>query len=88
MSVYVDKPVHAYGRMIMCHMLADTPQELHEMADRIGVNRKWFQNKASSPHYDICKAKREIAVKHGAVEVGRREVVRVIREIRSSGAYA
>jgi hypothetical protein len=61
-SVYVDDMRARYGRMIMCHMLADTPAELHAMADRIGVARRWFQNKASTPHYDIALSKRALAV--------------------------
>ena len=88
MSIYVDKSIHSYGRMTMCHMLADTPEELHAMADAIGVERKWYQDKASSPHYDICKAKRAQAVKLGAVEVGRRQLVQVIRQIRAGASYA
>ena len=84
MSVYVDKPIHKYRRMIMCHMIADTIDELHQMADKIGINRKWFQSKASSPHYDICKAKREHAVKFGAIEVDRKGLVNIIRRLRSA----
>jgi len=86
MGVYVDKPIHPYRRMIMCHMLADTTEELHEMADAIGVARRWYQNKTSSPHYDICKTKRAMAVKLGAVEVNRRELVQLIRRLRAGPA--
>ena len=43
--------------MKMCHMLADTLDELHAMADRIGVARRHFQTDSSAPHYDICKSK-------------------------------
>ena len=73
--VYVDAAVWPYGRMMMCHMVADNLDALHAMADKIGIARRWFQNKPGFPHYDICKAKRELAVKHGAVEISWRELV-------------
>jgi len=71
---YVDAAVWPYGRMMMCHLLADTVEELHAMADHLGVSRRWFQNDRY-PHYDICKAKRAIAVQLGATEISRREFV-------------
>lgn len=71
MTVYVDDMAAAYGRMRMCHMLADTDEELHAMADRIGVARKWWQSPAttSGSHYDIALSKRALAVQYGAVEI-------------------
>lgn len=83
MSVYVDEPVYAYRRMLMCHMLADTLDELHAMADRIGVARRWYQGPPTTrtPHYDICKSKRALAVQHGAVEVDRRRMVEIRRRL-------
>lgn len=89
MSVYVDASLYGFGRMIMCHMIADTPDELHAMADKIGVARRWFQSppKASFPHYDIAKSKRELAVAAGAIEVGRNELVAAMRRIRASGVF-
>lgn len=85
MPVYVDKPIHEFKGMIMCHMIADTLEELHEMADKIGIKREWFQKNASFPHYDIPKMRREKAVKLGAIEVNRRELVYKMREIRKKG---
>jgi hypothetical protein len=84
MSVYVDKPIHRFRQTLMCHMLADSPDELHEMADRIGMARKWYQHDASTPHYDLPKEKRAEAIAAGAIEVDRRGVVAVIRRIRAS----
>jgi hypothetical protein len=89
MSVYVDASLYGYGRMTMCHMIADTPGELHAMADRIGVARRWFQSppKASFPHYDIAKNKRAIAVENGAIECDRNALVSAMRRIRTSGSF-
>lgn len=75
MSVYVDNPRMPYGRMLMCHMLADTDDELHAMAAKIGVARRWHQG----DHYDVCAAKRAIAIKFGALAVSTRELVRIRR---------
>lgn len=82
MAVYVDESIWPYGRMMMCHMIADSLDELHQMADKIGISRKWFQGRASFPHYDICKSKRTLAVQHGAIEVTGKELVLKIREFR------
>ncbi len=83
MAVYLDKPAYRYGRMMMCHMIADSVAELHAMADRIGIRRQWFQCQGSTPHYDVCKSKRALAVKYGAVELNsRKEFVAVLRRVR------
>lgn len=83
MSVYVDEPIHPFGRMLMCHMFADTVAELHTMADRIGIARKWFQNKPGFPHYDVCKSKRSLAVKGGAIQLRYAgEIVSKVRDMR------
>lgn len=80
MSVYVDECVWPYSRMMMCHMLADKVEDLHAMADRIGVSRRWFQN-SRYPHYDICKSKRALAVQLGAVEINRRQFVELAQRL-------
>jgi hypothetical protein len=78
--VYVDMPILPYGRMMMCHMMADSLEELHAMADKIGIQRKWFQSYSAYPHYDICKSKRRLAIKYGAVEVHTmRNLLKVLR---------
>ena len=65
MVVYVDDMVASFGRMKMCHMVADTEAELHAMADKIGVARKWYQG----DHYDVALSKRALAIAAGAVEI-------------------
>ena len=86
MSIYVDSAFLPYRRMKMCHMLADTLDELHEMADKIGVARRHFQADASASHYDICKSKRARAVKYGAIEINRHEVGELLRRNRKARA--
>lgn len=90
MSVYVDEafdatPQGAQARRCgtrWCHMIADTPEELHAMASRIGMRREWFQP-ASFPHYDLVPRRRAAAVAFGAIEVDRRTLVLKMREIRA-----
>lgn len=69
MTVYVDDVRHPYGRMVMCHMWADTDEELHAMADAIGVARRWHQHppKARWSHYDISLGMKAKALARGAV---------------------
>lgn len=82
MAVYVDNARNRLGRMVMCHMVADTAAELHEMAQAIGMQFSWFQPR-SWPHYDVCLSRRAQAVERGAVEVTQRELVRIIQKLRS-----
>jgi hypothetical protein len=73
--VYVDNMRAAYGRMVMCHMVADSTEELLAMADRIGVRRKWLQKEGTRhEHFDICLAKRKLAVDAGAMQITTREL--------------
>ena len=76
MTVYIDGARNGFGRMVMCHMLADTPAELHAMADAIGMKREWYQSpdKASFPHYDLSLSRRKLALDRGAKELTRQEL--------------
>jgi hypothetical protein len=69
MTVYVDDVRLPFGRMIMCHMWADSLDELLAMADRIGVARRWLQQppKASWVHFDISIGMKAKAIAEGAV---------------------
>lgn len=76
MAVYIDDmylyPMGRFGRMKMSHMVADTIEELHEMADKIGVARKWVQQADLGKgwvHYDVSMSARAKAIEHGAVAI-------------------
>lgn len=87
MTVYVDDMRAKYGRMIMCHMLADSDEELHAMATKIGVQRKWWQSPevSSGSHYDIALSKRNVAVYYGAVEITQRQAAAMNARRRQTG---
>jgi hypothetical protein len=75
LSVYVDDMREPFGRLLMCHMIADTTAELFEMADRIGVARRWIQYAGTyKEHFDVCLSKRTAAITAGAIEISRREL--------------
>ncbi len=89
MAVYVDDwrqkatlgPVE--GRW--SHLLADSEEELHQFADRLGLRRAWFQRHRRHPalnHYDVTEETRERAVALGAVPLTWREAARMLRARR------
>lgn len=85
MSVYVDTMTAKLGRMVMCHMIADSTEELLTMADRIGVARKWLQcGGTHREHFDISLGKKKLAVEAGAIEVSRLALGRMLRNRRSA----
>lgn len=50
-----------------CHMWTDgDPEELHRMADKIGLNRVFYQKSQVLLHYDLVMSKRRLAIEHGA----------------------
>ena len=65
------------------HLTADTRDELHEFAARIGLRRSWFQDKGDGRwHYDVTDPKREQAIAAGAKSVGIREMGEIVRARR------
>ena len=83
--VIVDDMKAPFGRMVMCHMMADTSEELLEMADKIGVDRKWIQRPGQlGEHFDICKSKRALAIENGAQEVTIQGVMDLMRRKREA----
>lgn len=83
MAVYVDNVRIPFRGMRMSHMIADSLDELHAMADAIGMKREWFQE-TSFPHYDVSDERRALALKLGAVAVERRELVLAMRRYRAA----
>jgi hypothetical protein len=79
-SVYVDE-VRRWPTKIACfrngsaHLTADSVEELHAFAERLGLRRAWFQD-GRVPHYDITPGVRERAIYDGARFVPAKEQAR------------
>ena len=81
MSVYVD-PLCKNGWMLRgrpmpnSHMWADSDEELHAFADKIGLKRSWHQtSNAGLSHYDLTPNRRIVAVRLGAIQMDRADAV-------------
>ena len=69
------------GWKLWCHMATDDLsaqgfQELHKMAERLGLPRRAFQGHPRHPHYDLSPDRRALAVELGAEQVSSKELVR------------
>ena len=92
MSVYVDPLINwggddaprCFRNKPSCHMYADSLEELHEMASKIGLKLSWFQNSLSLQHYDLTPSKRELAIINGAIEhINRQDIVNKWKILRA-----
>lgn len=88
MPVYVDPlldtpPSKKWPYPQSCHLTADSDDELHTFAAKLGLKRAWFQGAGkpnqSMHHYDLTASKRVQAVKLGAKELTTREMGERIR---------
>lgn len=60
----------------------DAVEELHALAQRIGLRRSWFQAREGFPHYDVTPSRRAAAIRAGAVETSLREWIRARLTVR------
>ena len=87
MTVYVDElhvwpnAKHRCFKSGSSHLTADTIEELHAFAKRIGLRRTWFQNHRVLPHYDLTPARREAALNAGARLKRMRDQLRDLRSV-------
>lgn len=90
MTVYVDnfRAPATVGRIRgrWSHLTANTPEELHAFAARLGHRRDWFQGRCKAPkcptldgvcvhfHYDVVDSNRTKAIALGATPIDIREM--------------
>lgn len=79
MAVYVDdmRMAATIGRLNArwSHLMADTEEELHEFAARLGLPRRTAQFPGTwKSHYDVTDSTRERAMELGAIVIGYRSI--------------
>lgn len=94
MPVYVDPLVNwnnpaapkCFRNQPSCHMYADSLEELHALARKIGLKKSWFQNHRLMPHYDLTTSRRVAAILAGAIEKDWRHMVAMSKQKRAAPA--
>lgn len=72
MAILVDEPIWPFRDRLWCHMVSDTSyDELHDLAQRLGIPRRGFQG----DHYDVPAEMRDAAIELGAQPVPGRELI-------------
>ena len=72
MTVYIDPPVWPGHGRVWSHLVSDSSyDELHDFAAAIGCPRRAFDR----DHYDVPAERYTAAVRHGAIEVGSKELL-------------
>lgn len=76
MAILVDPAIWPYRGRRWAHLVSDDSHaELHAFADRLGLERSWFQG----DHYDVPAEVRDRAIALGAHPVTAAELVRRLR---------
>ena len=87
MACYVDSvreyPTAGLRHTRFCHLLADTREELHAMADELGAPRRYVQDHPWRGHHDLPEPLRARAVALGAREVTMHEVGALLKARRA-----
>lgn len=85
MAVYVDDFRVPWRGEMWSHLLADTAEELHAFAARLGLQRRHFQHEPARPwkdHYDVAEARRRQAIGLGAKPISFGEAAQILRARR------
>ena len=67
-----------------CHLLADSREELHAMADQLGIPRRYFQDHPWRWHHDLPEHLRQQAIDLGARELTLHEVGALLSRRRAA----
>jgi hypothetical protein len=85
MSVYVDNLMKPYKREKVCHMIADTEEELISMILNIGGKMEnQLDAGTADSRFDVNEQQRELALENGAIEISKSQLAKICRERREA----
>lgn len=84
MPVFVDNERIPWKGRVWCHLVADTPGELHAFARRLGLHKDWFQSGSVYPHYDITVSVRDRALSLGALDGDRPTIIECAKRLKEN----
>ena len=79
MTVYVDHARIPFRNMLMNHLMAGTPEELREIAARLGLSAYSQHPDTPKEHLDVSESKRREALRLGTREMTSRQMVEIVR---------
>jgi hypothetical protein len=82
MAVYVDSEDIRWKGRVWCHLVADSLDELHSFAARLGLQRQWFQSHSFYPHYDVTLSVKTRAMQLGAIHADRKTIIGCCKQMR------
>ncbi|MDI1309728.1 MAG: DUF4031 domain-containing protein [Methylotenera sp.] len=82
MAIYIDNVQIKWRGRKWCHMVADSIDELQSFAKALSLKPEWFQTDASYPHYDVTTETRIFALKLGAIEGERKDIIRCAKLLK------
>ncbi|GGA13891.1 hypothetical protein CYANOKiyG1_27390 [Okeania sp. KiyG1] len=67
-------------------MSSDTStEELIEFAAKIGLKEEWIQVRGTwHEHFDVSQSKKKLAIKHGAIPINSRGLVKMMKELKKN----
>ena len=82
MTVYVDDEQIEWRGQLWCHLVADSSDELHAFAKKLGLRKSWFQTKSVYPHYDVNMNMRSKALLLGAIAGDRAIIIASAKKLK------
>ncbi len=83
MPVYVGSERIKQKDYLLSFMVADTIEELHEMAEKVGASSVWFQQSGLGiPHYKLAQTLCKHAISCGATRVDSAGMAEVVERFK------